>query len=175
MIAPSLSREAARAVGVWLLPAFSLCHDFVLWPPTSLPESSPAVFSLPQKPGLVLETYASTSFFFFATAVGAVAMTLTTLRFPSRPSFREDINSVLMTVMQGLLEKYSIDPAKIGRLEVREQSQAAAACYGGKRGASGGYVGHARLAYIACLQRLCLFVAMHMSDGGVCMWHPAKA
>lgn len=32
---------------------------------------------------------------------------------------REDINSVLMTVMQSLLEKYGIDPAKIGRLEVR--------------------------------------------------------
>ncbi|CAM9604663.1 unnamed protein product [Pylaiella littoralis] len=31
---------------------------------------------------------------------------------------REDINSVLMTVMQSLLEKYGIDPAKIGRLEV---------------------------------------------------------
>ncbi|CAN0315808.1 unnamed protein product, partial [Scytosiphon promiscuus] len=31
---------------------------------------------------------------------------------------REDINSVLMTVMQGLLDKYGIDPAKIGRLEV---------------------------------------------------------
>eukprot|EP00903_Cladosiphon_okamuranus_P006122 g6026.t1 len=31
---------------------------------------------------------------------------------------REDINSVLMTVMQNLLEKYSVDPAKIGRLEV---------------------------------------------------------
>ncbi|CAM9280946.1 unnamed protein product, partial [Ectocarpus sp. 8 AP-2014] len=31
---------------------------------------------------------------------------------------REDINSVLMTVMQSLLEKYDIDPAKIGRLEV---------------------------------------------------------
>lgn len=33
--------------------------------------------------------------------------------------FREDINSVLMTAMQGLLEKYKIDPREIGRLEVR--------------------------------------------------------
>lgn len=33
-------------------------------------------------------------------------------------TIREDINSVLMTVMQGLLDKYGIDPAKIGRLEV---------------------------------------------------------
>ena len=33
--------------------------------------------------------------------------------------FREDINSVLMTAMQGLLDKYNIDPAKIGRLEVQ--------------------------------------------------------
>ncbi|CAM9206647.1 unnamed protein product [Discosporangium mesarthrocarpum] len=31
---------------------------------------------------------------------------------------REDINSVLMTVLQNLLEKYNIDPAEIGRLEV---------------------------------------------------------
>lgn len=35
-----------------------------------------------------------------------------------RYKYREDINSVLMTVMQGLLDKYSIDPAKVGRLEV---------------------------------------------------------
>lgn len=34
-------------------------------------------------------------------------------------TFREDINSVLMTAMQSLLEKYDIDPTKIGRLEVR--------------------------------------------------------
>ncbi|CAB1102703.1 unnamed protein product [Ectocarpus sp. CCAP 1310/34] len=34
---------------------------------------------------------------------------------------REDINSVLMTVMQSLLEKYDIDPAKIGRLEVGKE------------------------------------------------------
>lgn len=34
---------------------------------------------------------------------------------------REDINSVLMTAMQGLLDKYGIDPARIGRLEVRKK------------------------------------------------------
>ena len=31
---------------------------------------------------------------------------------------------MLMTVMQGLLEKYSIDPAKIGRLEVSGRRRA---------------------------------------------------
>lgn len=39
------------------------------------------------------------------------------------PTSREDINSVLMTAMQRLLEKNDIDPATIGRLEVSLFSQ----------------------------------------------------
>lgn len=42
-----------------------------------------------------------------------------------------------MTVMQGLLEKYGIDPAKIGRLEVREEDFGRSAPTRGKKGKRG--------------------------------------
>lgn len=35
---------------------------------------------------------------------------------------REDINSIALTVVHSLLEKYQIAPSEIGRLEVREES-----------------------------------------------------